>query len=114
MFFKLLLFGEEEGDRLRWRRWFSTRGFLISLLNVQSISLRNIVARPSLRKRDSFLHAVTEEIVSIPKIGLQKNENKSGILKSSRSLIDKAALSHPARHNLRLCYARLIAGGFID
>ena len=27
---KLLLFGEEEGDRLRWRRWFSIRGFLIS------------------------------------------------------------------------------------
>ena len=34
---------EEEGDRLRWRRWFSIRGF--------SISLR--FARPSLRKRDS-------------------------------------------------------------
>ena len=52
--------------------------------------------------------------MSIPKIGLQKNENKSGILKSSRSLIDKAALSHPVRHNLRLCYARLTAGGFME
>ena len=27
---------------------------------------------------------------------------------------DNTALSHPVRHNLRLCYSRLIAGGIVD